>query len=53
MMDIEILDDENGVPEVKLHGDAKAAADGNGISKVLLSLSHSDTVAVAFAQATS
>ncbi|KAJ6512975.1 fatty acid synthase [Mycena sanguinolenta] len=53
MMDIEILNDENGVPEVKLHGDAKAAADGKGVSKVLLSLSHSDTVAIAFAQATS
>ncbi|KAF7374647.1 Fatty acid synthase subunit alpha [Mycena sanguinolenta] len=35
MMDIEILNDENGVPEVKLHGDAKAAADGKGVSKSL------------------
>ncbi|KAF8206176.1 fatty acid synthase [Mycena galopus ATCC 62051] len=53
MLDIEILNDGNGVPQVKLHGDAKAAADGKGVTKVLLSLSHSETVAIAFAQATS
>ncbi|KAJ7762020.1 fatty acid synthase [Mycena maculata] len=54
MLDIEILnDDETGAPAVTLHGDAKSAADSKGVSKVLISLSHSETVAIAFAQATS
>jgi len=53
MLDIEILNDEAGAPTVTLHGDAKAAADEKGVSKVLISLSHSETVAIAFAQATS
>jgi fatty acid synthase subunit beta len=42
MLDIEILNDENGAPVVKLHGDAKTAADAKGVSKVLISLSHSE-----------
>ncbi|KAF9485144.1 fatty acid synthetase alpha subunit [Pholiota conissans] len=53
MKDIEILNDASGVPTVHLHGDAKAKASEKGISKVLISLSHSDTVAIAFAQASS
>ncbi|KAJ7745730.1 fatty acid synthase [Mycena metata] len=54
MLDIEILNDEaTGAPAVRLHGDAKKAADEQGVSKVLISLSHSETVAIAFAQATS
>jgi len=52
MRDIEILLDESGVPQVHLHGDAKAAAEGKNITQVHISLSHSDTVAIAFAQAT-
>jgi len=53
-LDIEILnDDETGAPAVRLHGDAKTVADDKGVSKVLISLSHSETVAIAFAQATS
>ncbi|CAE6460687.1 unnamed protein product [Rhizoctonia solani] len=51
MSDIEILPDESGVPSVSLHGDAKKAADEKGIAKVLVSLSHSENVAIAFAQA--
>jgi len=52
MQDIEILPNaETGAPEVTLHGDAKKAADGKGIRQVLISLSHSETVAIAFAQA--
>ncbi|KAH8822971.1 fatty acid synthase [Flagelloscypha sp. PMI_526] len=51
MKEIEIVNDENGAPTVQLHGDAQAAAKAKGISKVLISLSHSDTVAIAFAQA--
>ncbi|KIO26719.1 hypothetical protein M407DRAFT_24037, partial [Tulasnella calospora MUT 4182] len=51
MKDIEILPNADGVPEVVLRGDAKVAADSKKISKVHVSLSHSDTVAIAFAQA--
>ncbi|KAG8960156.1 3-oxoacyl-[acyl-carrier-protein] synthase, partial [Tulasnella sp. 408] len=51
MKDIEILPNTDGVPEVVLRGDAKVAADSKKISKVHVSLSHSDTVAIAFAQA--
>ena len=53
MKDIEILPDESGVPTVTLHGEALAAAKGKGVNKVHLSLSHSETVAIAFAQASS
>jgi fatty acid synthase subunit beta len=42
MKDIEILPDESGVPTVTLHGNAKAAAQGKGITNVLVSLSHSE-----------
>jgi phosphopantetheine--protein transferase-like protein len=42
MCEIEILPDENGVPQVTLHGDAKAAAHGKGIKTVHISLSHSE-----------
>lgn len=43
MGDIEILaNQETGAPEVILHGDAKKAAEGKGITKVLISLSHSE-----------
>lgn len=50
MKDIEILPNESGVPTVTLRGDAKATAESRGISQVLVSLSHSETVAIAFAQ---
>ena len=53
MKDIEIVNDDAGVPTVRLHGEAKARAAEKGISKVLVSLSHSETVAIAFAQASS
>lgn len=43
LRDIEILNDsETGVPMVILHGDAKAQAVAKGISKILISLSHSE-----------
>ncbi|GLB40343.1 putative protein with domain of unknown function (DUF1729) [Lyophyllum shimeji] len=52
LRDIEILNDpETGAPTVLLHGDAKAQAAAKGVSKILISLSHSETVAIAFAQA--
>ncbi|KAH8100945.1 fatty acid synthase [Cristinia sonorae] len=53
MKDIEILPNDAGVPTVTLHGDAQAAAQSKGISQIHISLSHSETVAIAFAQATS
>jgi len=53
MKDIEISNDESGVPTVHLRGDAGAKAEEKGITKVLISLSHSENVAIAFAQATS
>ena len=46
MKDIEILPDAAGVPTVTLHGEAKAAADAKGISKIHVSLSHSEVSAV-------
>ncbi|KAG9053545.1 3-oxoacyl-[acyl-carrier-protein] synthase [Serendipita sp. 407] len=52
MREIEILPDESGVPQVHLHGAAKEAANGKKVSKVQISLSHSETMAIAFAQAT-
>jgi fatty acid synthase subunit alpha, fungi type len=42
MKEIEILPDESGVPTVTLHGEAKSVADAKGISKVHISLSHSE-----------
>lgn len=42
MKDIEILNDASGVPTVRLHGEAKAKASERGVSKVLISLSHSE-----------
>jgi len=52
MKDIEIINDEGGVPTVRLHGDARVVAEEKGISNILISLSHSESVAIAFAQAT-
>lgn len=51
MREIEILPDENGAPQVILYGDAKAAADSKNIKTIHISLSHSETTAIAFAQA--
>lgn len=42
MKDIEIVNDKDGVPTVVLHGEAKTKASEKGVSKVLLSLSHSE-----------
>lgn len=48
MRDIEILPNEDGVPKVTLHGDAKTAADTKGITDVHISLSHSEVSLVSF-----
>lgn len=42
MRDIEILPDEAGAPTVILHGDAAAAAQSKGITRIHISLSHSE-----------
>lgn len=42
MKDIEIINNESGVPTVRLHGEAKARATDKGISIILISLSHSE-----------
>lgn len=42
MKDIEILPNEVGVPTVILHGDAEVAAQSKGITRVHVSLSHSE-----------
>ncbi|KYK59615.1 fatty acid synthase subunit alpha [Drechmeria coniospora] len=52
MKDIEILRDENGAPAVSLHGTAAAAAKQAGVKNITLSISHSDSQAVAVAVAT-
>ncbi|SJZ34485.1 holo-ACP synthase [Selenihalanaerobacter shriftii] len=49
--DIEIIKDELGKPEVKLHDKAKKIAQSLGIKKLLISLSHTDEYAVAQAMA--
>ena len=53
MKDIEIVNDDAGAPTVRLHSKAKAWTVEKGISKVLVSLSHSETVVIAFAQVSS
>ncbi|KAL2038780.1 hypothetical protein N7G274_008538 [Stereocaulon virgatum] len=49
LKDIEIGSDEKGAPVVTLHGDAKAAAEKVGVKSVNVSISHSDSQAIAIA----
>lgn len=42
MQEIEIIPDDSGVPQVRLHGGAKEAAASKKITKVQISLSHSE-----------
>lgn len=51
--DVEILRLSSGQPEVRLSGGAKAVADGLGVTRWLLSISHSNAFAVASAVAVS
>jgi holo-[acyl-carrier protein] synthase len=51
--DIEVVGDEDGKPEVRLHGGAAVAARDRGVTRIHLSLSHTSTVAVANAVAES
>ncbi|MDD7402343.1 MAG: holo-ACP synthase [Butyribacter sp.] len=47
--DVEILRNENGAPYVVLNGNAKKTAESLGISKIHISLSDTETTAVAYA----
>lgn len=47
--DIEIINEENGIPRVVLHGEAKRVADERKIRNIKLSISHEKEYAVAFA----
>ncbi|GAB7362022.1 hypothetical protein MBLNU230_g2056t1 [Neophaeotheca triangularis] len=49
LKDIEIVNDENGAPNVSLYGDAKAAADKAGVKSTTVSISHSDAQVIAVA----
>lgn len=51
MKDIEILKDDTGAPTVSLHGEAAKAAQKAGVKNITLSISHSDTQAIAVAVA--
>ncbi|KAJ4305319.1 beta subunit of fatty acid synthetase [Kalmusia sp. IMI 367209] len=51
LKDIEIVNDENGAPAVKLSGNAQQEAKRVGMKKVTISISHSDEQAVAVAVA--
>lgn len=47
LVDIEVVKDERGKPDIKLHGKAKKIADEMGVKSMKLSLSHCDSYAVA------
>lgn len=49
--DIEVVRAEGGAPSVRLHGTAKALADERGISRWLLTISHTRQTAEAIAVA--
>ncbi|KAL1856113.1 beta subunit of fatty acid synthetase [Paecilomyces lecythidis] len=49
--EIEIVNDENGAPTVQLHGAAAEAAKKAGVKQVNVSISHSDSQAIAIAVA--
>ncbi|KAK2737994.1 3-oxoacyl-[acyl-carrier-protein] synthase [Onygenales sp. PD_40] len=49
LRDIEITNDANGAPVVVLHGDAATAAKNAGVKGVDVSISHSDSQAIAIA----
>jgi len=47
LKDIEVVNSGIGSPEIHLHGRVKAAAESKGVSRILVSLSHSSEYAVA------
>ncbi|XP_006460469.1 hypothetical protein AGABI2DRAFT_178019 [Agaricus bisporus var. bisporus H97] len=51
LKDIEILNDDTGVPSVHLHSEAQVKAQERGVANVVIPLSHSETITIGFAQA--
>ena len=47
MADIEVVRSEDGRPKLVLHGDARSTAEGHGVGRWLVSLSHTDRLAQA------
>ncbi len=47
MAEIEVVRDDDGRPELVLHGDARSTAADHGIGRWLVSLSHTDALAQA------
>ena len=47
MAEIEVVRDDDGRPGLVLHGDARSRADGHGVGRWLVSLSHTDRLAQA------
>jgi holo-[acyl-carrier protein] synthase len=47
LIDIEVLRAESGAPSIVLHGSAVDVAAARGVDRFLVSLSHSDTTAIA------
>ncbi|KAI1007021.1 Fatty acid synthase subunit alpha [Podosphaera aphanis] len=52
MMDIEIINDDKGAPIVTLHGEAAKSAKAAGVKEINVSISHSETQAIAISVAT-
>lgn len=51
-VEIEVINDERGRPEVRLHGDAAHLAEAMGLTHWEISISHTQDNAIAFAVAT-
>lgn len=51
-VDVEIVCDDRGRPELLLHNQARALADKQGLVEWSISISHTDTYAIALAVAT-
>lgn len=47
--DVEIINDKNGKPNIRLHGEAKRIYDKKSIEKIAVSMSHTKNYAVASA----
>ncbi len=50
-IDVEVVNDERGRPELVLHGSAKKLADTLGLTQWSISLSHTETTAIGLAVA--
>ena len=47
--DVEVLRDDDGAPSIRLQGRCREIADGQGLQKILVSLSHTESMAMASA----